>query len=60
MSDGYTKDLEKLIEAQFDIVGTLGKIIDIHELRISILEENIQQLRKEIEYEKTLRANDAK
>lgn len=60
MSDSYTKDLEQLIEAQSDIFETLGKIIDIQELRISHLEEDIQHLRKEIEYEKTLRANDAK
>lgn len=60
MSDSYTKDLEQLIEAQSDIFETLGKIIDIQELRISHLEEDIQHLRKEIEYEKTLRTNDAK
>lgn len=60
MSDSYTKDLEQLIEAQSDIFETLGKIIDIQELRISHLEEDIQQLRKEIEYEKKIRANDAK
>lgn len=56
----YTKNLEELIKTQGDIFETFGKILDLQDLRIAHLEEDIKQLRSEIEYEKKIRTNDAK